>query len=149
MDCLIDKDGNITMHPDTIAHIIHSTQEKSFHKQATLCSVLIDHPHDYMCAICQYPWLTKGGFILKKRNPSQLPPLGSSFTIIIYNLYFKNLSNEKAPGLDGIPNKILKTLPNTFHDMLYLFFLQCYHQKATPEHKIITILLHKQKKNMQ
>ena len=34
----------------------------------------------------------------------------------------KNLSNNKAPGPDRIPNSILKNMPQSFHKLLHLFF---------------------------
>ena len=44
----------------------------------------------------------------------------------------KQLSKNKTPGPDKIPNSILKNLPQQFHKMLYLFFSHCYKQKAIP-----------------
>lgn len=54
----------------------------------------------------------------------------------------------KLCKLDSVPNDILKALPNNLHNMMYLFFLQCYHHKAIPgewKHSI-TILLHRKDK---
>ena len=44
----------------------------------------------------------------------------------------KQLSKNKTPGLDKIPNSILRNLPQQFHTMLYFFFLHCYKQKTIP-----------------
>ena len=64
---------------------------------------------------------------------------------LLVDLCLKNLSNGRAPRPDGIPNNILKDLPDTIHDMLCLLFLQCYHWEAIPKKwkHTITILLHK------
>ena len=40
-----------------------------------------------------------------------------------YNTCLKNSSNVKI-----FPNDMLKALPQNFHNILYSFFLQCYHQ---------------------
>ena len=57
----------------------------------------------------------------------------------------KQLSKNKTPGLDKIPNSILRNLPHRFHTMLFLFFLHCYKQKTIPTSWKIshTILLYK------
>ena len=57
----------------------------------------------------------------------------------------KNLSNNKAPGPDHIPNSILKNMPQSFHKLLHLFFKHCYKQKQIPTlwKNSITILLYK------
>ena len=44
----------------------------------------------------------------------------------------KQLSKNKTPGPDKIPNSILRNLPHRFHTMLFLFFLHCYKQKTMP-----------------
>ena len=57
----------------------------------------------------------------------------------------KNLSNNKTPGPDRIPNSILKNMPQSFHKLLHLFFTHCYKQKQIPTlwKNNITILLYK------
>jgi hypothetical protein len=50
----------------------------------------------------------------------------------VFDNSLKKLARGKTPGLDNIPNEILKALHPTFHDMLFLFFRQCYHQKTYP-----------------
>ena len=77
---------------------------------------------------------------------SSLPPLAASFTRIVYDRCLQNLSNGKSCGPDNIPNDILKALPGNFHDMIYLFFLQCYHKKEISskwKHSIIIFLYKK------
>jgi hypothetical protein len=49
-----------------------------------------------------------------------------------YDLCLKNLSNNKAPGPDKIPNSILKNMPPRSHEILFLFFKHCYKQKQIP-----------------
>ena len=44
----------------------------------------------------------------------------------------KQLSKNKTPSPDKIPNSILRNLPHQFHTMLFLFFLHCYKQKTIP-----------------
>lgn len=133
LNCLVDKDENFATHLDEIAKVIHSIQEEPFHRQTPLYSNLADHPNECTCAVQQYPRQTKDGFILEKRSSPQPLMLASLFTRIIHNTCLKNLSKGKSLGPYGIHNHILEALPNSLHDMMYLFFLQCYYQQAIPK----------------
>jgi hypothetical protein len=42
------------------------------------------------------------------------------------------LSNNKIPGPDAFPNSILKQMPTTFHNLLFLFFNHYYKQQQIP-----------------
>ena len=41
---------------------------------------------------------------------------------------------RENPGPDNIPNDILKALPPSWHDLIFLFFRHCYKQKTIPHH---------------
>ena len=73
------------------------------------------------------PMANKWRFIVEKQTFLQETHIASSFTKVIYDTCLKNLSKSKSPGPDGIPNNILKALPNNFHDMMYLFFIKIFH----------------------
>jgi hypothetical protein len=126
-----------------MANIIYSTQQQLFHRQAPpQCSDLTNHQPNCKCVICQYPWHIIDGFthLGKKEHPPKFQ-FAHLFTHITYD---KSLFKGKTPCLDGIPNNILKALPTSFHEMLFLFFQQCYQQKSIPkEWKHCTIILHK------
>jgi hypothetical protein len=57
----------------------------------------------------------------------------------------RHLTNGKTPGLDSIPNSILKNMPSVFHDLLFLFYIHCYKQQQIPQSwkTSLTILLYK------
>ena len=79
----------------------------------------------------------------KRGNPQT--PLHTYLDQETYNLCLKNLSNNKTPRPDKIPNSILKNMPDSFHRILFLFFTHCYKLKQIPTSwKIsLTILLYK------
>ena len=79
----------------------------------------------------------------KRGNPHN--PLHQYFDRITYDTCLKHLANNKTPGPDKIPNAILKHMPESFQELLYLFFTHCYKQKQIPTSwKIsLTILLYK------
>ena len=62
-----------------------------------------------------------------------------------YDICLKNLAKNKTPRLDQIPNILLKNMPQCFHNLLFLFFKQCYKQKQilASWKTNITILLYK------
>jgi hypothetical protein len=85
----------------------------------------------------------KENFILRKRT-STLPSLAASFTRIIYDTCLPNLIKCKPLEADSVPNDFLKALLGNFHDMMYLFFLLSYLQKAIRrERKHSITILHK------
>ena len=144
LDCIQNPQGIIITNPTDIANEIYQSQQTSFQKQAPTCDDTIDHPSSCMCAIRKYPWHTQDGLILDKRGP-QGAQISTQFTRAIYDKCVKRLTKGKAPGPDNIPNDIIKTLPSQCHDLIYLFFHQCYQHKEIPtqwKHSK-TILLHK------
>ena len=108
------------------------------------CTQQPHHPHNCMYQVIQYPWHDFNGFILENRDNNN----STISTLLIwetYDLCIKNLSKNKIPGLDQIPNSILKNMPTRFHNMLFLLFSHCYKQKTIPSYwkKSNTILLYK------
>ena len=71
-------------------------------------------------------------------------------TIMDFNVFqdkLSHLSNNKAPGPDGIENEILKMLPYELRDMLHQLFVIMWATRVTPTawKESETILLYKQK----
>jgi len=89
-------------------------------------------------------WHDLDGFVIDKRGTPQTP-LHKYFDQETYDLCLKHLSNNKAPGLDKIPNSILKNMPESFHKLLFLFFTHYYKQKQIPASRklSLTILIYK------
>jgi hypothetical protein len=82
--------------------------------------------------------------VLEKQDETNAS-IVNTFDRTTYNLCLKYLGNNKAPGPDNIPNSIIKNLPQHFHDLLFLMFLQCYKQEQIPTtwKTSLTILLYK------
>ena len=127
LDCLLDKDRTLPTHWEAIAKIIHSTQKESFHIQAPTGLDIANHPTECMCTIQQYP----------SKSKMVSPSKDEQYT----TLYLHKCSQKSSTIIASkdllkrttIPNNILKAQPDIFHDILFLFFLQCYHhQQAIP-----------------
>jgi hypothetical protein len=131
IDCIRNNNNDILTHLENIAQEIYMQQRKFFSPTVPIYTNPTDHPPKCTCLIRQYPWHETNGFILEKRGKPRTPTR-EYFTKEVYDLALKNLSNNKAPGPDNIPNEIIKNLTQEFHDMLYLFFAQCYIQKEIP-----------------
>ena len=144
LDCLQNSHGQTLVYPQDIAQEIYQTQQKSFQRQAPLCDDTTDHPDTCICAVRKYPWHSQQGFILDKRGPPNAQ-ISQQFTREIYDSCIKRLTRGKIHGPDNIPNDILKVLPPPWHNLIFLFFRQCYKQKTIPHHwkHSKTILLHK------
>ena len=84
-----------------------------------------------MCGVRQYPWHDLDGYTIKKKGEPNVP-LYTSLDQETYDMCLRNLANGKSPGLDKIPNTILKSMPPRFHTLLFLFFTNCYKQKRIP-----------------
>ncbi len=56
-----------------------------------------------------------------------------------------HLKNGKAPGPDGIPNELLKHLPEGVHQVIHKLFILMWMKGTTPKawKKSQTVLLHK------
>jgi hypothetical protein len=82
--------------------------------------------------------------VLEKRGETNAS-IVNTFDRTTYDLCLKYLGNNKAPGPDNIANSIIKNLPQHFHDLLFLMFLQCYKQQQIPTtwKTSLTILLYK------
>ena len=95
------------------------------------CYFLLNHPYNCTCGVRQYPWHDLEGLILEKRGNPQTP-LYTYLGIETYNLCLKNLTKNKTPGSNDIPNSILQNMPPNFQHILFLFFKHCYKQKQIP-----------------
>jgi ribonuclease HI len=88
------------------------------------------------------------------QSPDPMPPLRKAVTgnslehVMNHNLYrevVRSLGNGKAPGPDGIPNELLKHLPDEWHEVLHLMLVMCWIMGKTPQEwkQSLTIMLHK------
>ena len=125
LDSIIDKHNNILTNPEDIALEIYTQQSISNRPTVSTCKYQNTHPIHCTCAVRQYPWHDLDGYIIDKRGEPQTP-LHTYFDQETYDFCLKNLSNNKAPGPDRIPNSILKNIPLRFHKLLFLFFKHCY-----------------------
>ena len=92
------------------------------------CQFFPNHRPQCTCAVKQYPWHDIDGLIIDKRGNPQTS-LYTYFDQETYNLCLKNLTNNKTPGLDNIPNSIIKNMATSFYHILFLFFTHCYKLK--------------------
>ena len=144
LDCILDQNGNILTNPEEIANEIYVQQSLTNKPMVPTCEFQPIHPMNCTCYVRQYPWHDIEGFILEKRGTPNTP-LDTYFNKETYDTCLKNLSNNKAPGPDRIPNSILKNMSQNFHKLLYEFFKHCYKQRKIPDlwKTSITILLYK------
>jgi hypothetical protein len=126
-----DREGNILTNLEDIVEEIYIQQSilnqpatPTYHHQPT-------HNHECVCGVRQYLWHDLSGFVLEKCGNIHAF-IANTFDRSTYDLCLKYLGNNKAPGLDNIPNSILKNMPNQFHDLLFLLFQQCYKQQQIP-----------------
>ena len=131
LDSIMDRQNNILTNPDDIASEIYTQQSISNRPTVFPCHYPYTHPLHCTCGVRQYPWHDLDGYTIDKRGEPQTP-LHTYFDQDTYDLCLKHLSNNKTPGLDKIPNSILKNMPPRFHKLLFLFFQHCYKQKQIP-----------------
>jgi len=144
LDCITDTNNNILTNPTDIANEIHNQQSISNRPTVPRCYHQPEHTPKCTCGVRQYPWHDLDGFVIDKRgNPKT--PLHKYFDRTTYDMCLKNLASNKTPSPDKIPNIILKNMPESFHNILFLLFSHCYKQKQIPTSwKIsLTILLYK------
>jgi len=144
LDCIMDRQNTLLTNPEDIATEIHIQQSIINRPTIPTCYHLPEHPPHCTCAVRQYPWHNLDGFILDKRGTPETP-LHQYLNKETYDVCLKHLANNKAPGPNAIPNIILKNMPQCFHNLLFLFFKQCYIRKKIPASwkTSLTILLYK------
>ena len=144
LDSIIDRQNNILTNPADIATEIYTQQSISNRPTVPTCHYQNTHSNTCTCGVRQYPWHDLNGYTIDKRGEPQTP-LHTYFDQTTYDLCLKNLSNNKAPGPDKIPNSILKNMPPRFHKLLFLFFKHCYKQRQIPASwkTSLTVLLYK------
>jgi hypothetical protein len=147
LDSIKDRQGNIQTNPKDIAEEIYIQQSILNQPSTPTCPHQTNHDPECICRVIQYPWHDLKGFILKKRGDINAS-IANTFNRNTYDLCLKNLSNNKAPSPNNIPNSVLKNMPIQYHDLLYLIFHQCYKQQQIPTTwktslTILTILLYK------
>ena len=143
-DSIIDRQNNILTNPEEIALEIYTQQSICNRPTVPTCHYQHTHPVHCTCGVRQYPWHDLDGYIIDKRGEPEIP-LHTYFDQETYDFCLKNLSNNKTPGPDKIPNSILKNMPPRFHKLLFLFFQHCYKQKQIPASwkTSLTVLLYK------
>ena len=144
LDSLLDCNNNIFTHPSDISNEIFIQQSLTNAPTVTNCQYQTSQPPTCTCNIRQYPWHDISGFTLKQRGDPHIP-ISSYFDRNTYDICLKQLSKNKTPDPDKIPNSILQSLPHQFHTMLFLFFLHCYKHNTMPTSWKMnhTILLYK------
>ena len=71
--------------------------------------------------------------------------IGHLYNRGVYDLALASLPGKKAPGIDGVPNEVLKHMPSAFHDAMHDLFGILWEQKKTPQawKRALTVLLYK------
>ena len=101
-----------------------------------------------------YPWAAEGHTIL---DPYTIEtkvgePLYGKVSILdrircpeMFSARVRRLSNNKRPGPDGIPNELIKHLPDELHLAIHNLFVLMWMTGTTPQSwkESSTILLHK------
>ena len=131
LDFIIDRQNNILTSLQDIAQEIHIQQSISNRPTVPTCHHQTTHHLQCTCSVKQYPWHDLDGFTIDHCGEPQIP-LYTYFDQETYDLSLKNLGNNKAPGIDKIPNSIQKNMPPRFHKLLFLFFKHCCKQKKIP-----------------
>jgi hypothetical protein len=144
LDNIEDRQANILINPKDIAEEIYIQQSILNQPAISTCYHQPNHDPKCVCRDRKYPRHDLDGFILEKRRDTNAS-IANTFDRNTYDLYLKYLGNNKSPGLDNIPNSILKNMPIQFHNLLYLIFHQYYKQQQIPTwwKTNLTILLYK------
>ena len=71
--------------------------------------------------------------------------IGHLYNRGIYDQALASLPGRKAPGIDGVPNEVLKHMPTTFHDAMHRLFETLWKTHRTPStwKQALTVLLYK------
>ena len=150
LDSIIDRQNNILTSPEDIASKINTQQ--SISNRPTIPTYHYQNTHPLHCTygVSQNPWHDLEGYTIDKRGEPQTPS-HTYFDQETYDFCFENLSNNKAPGPDKIPNSILKNMPPRFYKLLFLFLKHCYKQKQIPASwkTSLTTLLYKNCNSLQ
>lgn len=116
LDSIIDRQNKILTNPEDIASEIYIQQSISNRHIVHTCQYQNTHPLHCTCGVRQYPWHDLDGYIIDKREEPHTP-LHTYFDQETYDFCLKNLSNNKTPCPDKIPNSILKNMPPRFHKL--------------------------------
>jgi hypothetical protein len=76
-----------------------------------------------------------GSFVMKPANHDTPQGFRMAFMYnkLVYNSARSKLATMKKPGPDGVYNEVLKHLPESFHEVLYRFFVQLWRLSRTPD----------------
>ena len=71
--------------------------------------------------------------------------IGHLYNRGIYDQALASLPGRKAPGIDGVPNEVLKHMPVAFHDAMHNLFKVLWERHRTPTawKQALTVLLYK------
>ena len=147
MTAVNDTDGNILDDPKQVSQFVH----KLYQGQAS--PAFGPKTGKYLPGEVRrdYPWHTGGWsdlgpFTLETRVGDPLYEKVSVLDRIccptLFSAQLRSLSNNTQPGPDGIPNELLKHLPDEVHQAIHKLFILMW---ATPQSwkQSSTILLHK------
>ena len=82
-------------------------------------------------AVRDYPW-EKGPNPMKMRKANSTATMMEGYTREVYNEHLRRLPNNKAAGPDGVPNEILKIMPEAFHDAMHALLIHVGGSGKTP-----------------
>jgi hypothetical protein len=93
--------------PEDIVEEIYIQQSILNQPAIPTCRHQPNHELNCTCEVRQYPWHDLDGFVLEKCGDIHAS-IGNTFDRSTYDLCFKYLGYNKAPGPENIPNSILK-----------------------------------------
>ena len=92
-----------------------------------------------------FPWEVPADDSFNLQPAATRQPLLPQLTREVYDTCLTRLKNGKSPGLDSMPNELLKHFPSEMHALLFNFFRLSWRQSRTPhswKHSI-TLLFYK------
>jgi hypothetical protein len=107
LDCIKNRQGNILTNLEDIVEEIYIQQSILNQPAIPTCRHQPNHELNCTCEVRQYPWHDLDGFVLEKCGDIHAS-IGNTFDRSTYDLCFKYLGYNKAPGPENIPNSILK-----------------------------------------
>lgn len=79
-----------------------------------------------------FPWETTHSDCFRLQARGDRSPLAGSLTFDLYMQCLRSLKNGRVPGVDRLPNELLKHFPAEMHQLLYSFLCLCWHEGYTP-----------------
>ena len=80
----------------------------------------------------RYPWEGQRTTPLIPNSGGTHATLGHRYNVHIFRDCLSKLPNKKAPGPDGVPNEVIKNMPEEFHDSIHGLFELMWKYRCTP-----------------